>query len=169
MFCDSCGAPLQPGQSFCTRCGKGIVGPVTASTGRVAGHTRLLGVLWIAYSALTLLGGGVLMIVANTLFARFGRFFPPGAPSPPPMPMFLHPLLSFLGLALLIKGTAGVIAGVGLLQREPWGRVLALIVGIISLINIPFGTALGVYTLWVLLSPNADAEYRELGQSAGAR
>jgi hypothetical protein len=34
----------------------------------------------------------------------------------------------------------------------------------VALINVPFGTAMGVYTLWVLMSPEADNEYRRLAR-----
>ena len=72
MFCDSCGASLQAGQGYCTRCGKQVIGPVVAGSGRVARHAHLLGILWIAYSALSLIGGVVLMIVSHTIFGPFG-------------------------------------------------------------------------------------------------
>jgi hypothetical protein len=54
MFCDGCGAPVQLGQAFCSKCGKQIVGPVMAMQmrrGRVQGHVHLLGILWLAISA----------------------------------------------------------------------------------------------------------------------
>jgi hypothetical protein len=44
--------------------------------------------------------------------------------------------------------------------------MLAVIFGGISLIDIPFGTALGIYTLWVLLPAESEAEYRSMSQSA---
>jgi hypothetical protein len=52
------------------------------------------------------------------------------------------------------------------MHREQWARTVAIILGVISLFNVPFGTALGIYTLWVLLSPNADQEYLALGRGA---
>ena len=169
MFCDSCGAVIQPSQNHCTQCGKAILGPVHAGTGRVARHGHLLGIFWIAYSALHLIGGTVLLILANTLFAHLGSFLPPDAPpQAASVPLFLRPLLSFIGILLITKAVVGIIAGVGLLQRQSWARILTLIVGVISLLNIPLGTALGVYTLWVLMAPNADEEYRAMVKSAGA-
>jgi hypothetical protein len=46
--------------------------------------------------------------------------------------------------------------------------LLAIVVGVISLFfNIPFGTALGIYTLWVLLPTHSEAEYEHY-QRAGA-
>ena len=159
MFCDSCGAALQPGQGFCTRCGKQVIGPVAPGSGRVARHAHLLGILWIAYSAVSLLGGLVLMTVSHTIFGPFG----PGNGAP----LFIRPLLSVIALVLLTKGALGIAAGWGLLQKVEWARVLAIVLGVISLINIPFGTALGIYTLWVLVSPGADQEYQALARSAG--
>ncbi len=169
MFCDSCGAPLQAGQKFCTRCGKAIVGPVpVAEMSRVARHAQPLGILWIAYSAFAVIGGGVLFVIANTLLARFHRMGPfgPEMPPTPPVPLFLQPLLSFIAIVLLLKGIAGIAAGVGILQRAEWARTLAIVVACVSLLSMPFGTAMGVYTLWVLLSPNASEEFRV--RAAGA-
>ncbi len=160
MFCDSCGAQLQAGQGYCTRCGKQVIGPATPGSGRVARHAHLLGILWVAYSGISLVGGAVLMIVAHTVFGPFGL---PNMHGGPP-PMFVRPLLSGIAVLLLAKAGLGIAAGVGLLQRQEWARVLAIVIGVISLINIPFGTALGIYTLWVLISPNADQEYRALAR-----
>jgi hypothetical protein len=163
MFCDACGAALQPGQAYCTRCSKQVIGPVVAGSGRVARHTHLLGILWVAYSAISLLGGAILMIVSHTIFGPRGLPSMPGGP-----PMFIRPLLSAIAIVLICKAAVGIAAGLGLLQRQDWGRILAIVLGVISLINIPFGTALGVYTLWVLVSPGADQEYQALVQgSAG--
>src|SRR5207245_4332895 len=53
MFCDGCGATVQTGQAFCSRCGKHTIGPVTAiqpRPGRVQAHVHLLGILWLAIS-----------------------------------------------------------------------------------------------------------------------
>jgi hypothetical protein len=41
-------------------------------------------------------------------------------------------------------------------------------VGFISLFNIPIGTALGVYTLWVLLPAQSEEEYRAFSQARAA-
>ncbi|MGA1998380.1 MAG: hypothetical protein ABSG52_00165 [Terriglobales bacterium] len=163
MFCDACGAALQPGQGYCTRCSKQVLGPVVEGSGRVARHTHLLGILWIAYSAVSLIGGVILMIVSHTIFGPFGLPSMPGGP-----PMFIRPLLSAIAVVLMVKAATGIAAGLGLLQRQDWGRILAIVLGAVSLINIPFGTAIGIYTLWVLVSPGADKEYEALARgSAG--
>lgn len=161
MFCDACGASLQPGQAYCTRCSKQVIGPVVEGSGRVARHAHLLGILWIAYSALSLIGGVILMIVSHTIFGPLGLPSMRGGP-----PMFIRPLLSAIAVMLICKAAAGIAAGLGLLQRQDWARILAIVLGAISLINIPFGTAIGIYTLWVLVSPGADKEYAALARSS---
>jgi hypothetical protein len=162
MFCDGCGAAVQPGQAFCSKCGKQIVGPVTAMQtrrGRVQEHVHLLGILWLAISALNALGGVTVYIIANTLFARGSGVGAPG---------FLHPLLSVVSIFILAKAALGFLGGWGLMQREPWARILVLILAFISLFNVPFGTAVGIYTMWVLLSAGAEADYEAMAAARAA-
>lgn len=56
-------------------------------------------------------------------------------------------------IAGIIAGLSlpGILAGWGLLRRRPWARTLALVIGVLSLISVPFGTILGAITLYVLL------------------
>ena len=56
--------------------------------------------------------------------------------------------------------------GVGLLNRQPWARMTAIIFGALSLMAILFGTALGVYTLWVLLPAEFEQEYKTMSMAA---
>jgi len=44
--------------------------------------------------------------------------------------------------------------------------MLTLILGCINLIKVPFGTALGIYTLWVLLPARAEQEYKQIARAA---
>jgi hypothetical protein len=167
MFCDSCGTVVQPGQAFCGKCGKQIVGPVSFAQprpGRVQGHVRLLGILWLAFSAFNTIGAVVLYVLANTLFVHIARSQGPDAPT-----AFLRPLLSVVAILLLAKAAIGFIAGWGLLEHERWARPLALVMAFISLFtNIPFGTALGIYTLWVLLSAESEREFEALAEAKKA-
>jgi hypothetical protein len=61
-------------------------------------------------------------------------------------------LLFFAVLAL-----PGLLAGYGLLKRKKWGQILGIVVGILSLLNFPLGTALGAYSLFVLFQNSANA------------
>jgi hypothetical protein len=72
------------------------------------------------------------------------------------------PILSLVGtwtaVFLTMLALPGLIAGIGLLKRQMWGRVLAIIVAFFGLINFPIGTAISLYALFVLLQ-NAAADY----------
>ncbi len=163
MYCDRCGAELQLGQKFCGSCGKpaGLAVTPVAAGGRVARHLQLLAILWIAASALNLIGALVLFLLSGTLFRHL-----PSIPEASWVGGFLHGLFSVLGYVVLLKSLVGFAAGWGLMQRESWARPLTLVLGFISLLHIPLGTALGIYTIWVLLSPQGDQEYQQLSRAA---
>jgi hypothetical protein len=55
-----------------------------------------------------------------------------------------------------------VVAGWGLLERAEWGRIVAIIAAILSLIKFPFGTALGIATLVILLGYRNTVLYERL-------
>jgi uncharacterized membrane protein (DUF2068 family) len=71
-----------------------------------------------------------------------------------------------LGGLLLAGAVVGIVAGWGLLERKPWARMLAIVLGCFSLLDMPFGTALGIYTLWVLLPAGSEEEYRRMARAA---
>lgn len=112
-------------------------------------HVTILGWLHIAGSALFVLLGliGFVFFVGIGILSR-----DPEAAA----------ILSFMGLMgvilFTVLGLPGVLAGIGLLRRKAWGRILALIVGFFNLFNVPIGTALGAYTFFVLLQQSA-ADY----------
>ena len=169
MFCDRCGAVMQPEQAFCGKCGKQILGPVSVAEptpGRVQHHTHLLGVLWLALSAFNAVGGLFLLILGSALFPHLHEMkgVPPDVPTG-----FLTSLFTALGIIALAKAACGFVVGWGLLQREAWARIVALVLAFISLFNIPFGTALGVYTLWALLPSQSQQEYDALVAARAGR
>jgi hypothetical protein len=73
------------------------------------------------------------------------------------------PILGLIGtvglLFFAVLGLPGLLAGYGLLKRKKWGQILGIVVGILSLLNIPLGTALGAYTLFVLFQDSASAYF----------
>ena len=85
---------------------------------------------------------------------------------PPEAQTFLRPLFSALGWLFLIGGVAAFIAAWGLLERSSWARLYTIVLGAINLVEVPLGTALGIYTLWVLLPERSELEYRELAARA---
>ena len=57
-----------------------------------------------------------------------------------------------LALIAIAWGGAHIAVGVPLRRRRHWARLLALMLGAVDLLLLPYGTALGCYTLWVLLN-----------------
>lgn len=74
----------------------------------------------------------------------------------------LAPFIAMIGFMVVIKSLCGLVVGWGLLRRQPWARVFALVMAFISLIHLPFGTALGIYTLVVLMPAEAAREYEAI-------
>jgi hypothetical protein len=75
------------------------------------------------------------------------------------------------GAFFVVLAVPGLLAGYGLLIRASWGRVLAIVVGVLGLFNFPVGTVIGIYALWVLLQNSAtdyftSMEATELAPSA---
>jgi hypothetical protein len=60
---------------------------------------------------------------------------------------------TLIGGFILLLSIPGLIGGIGLLYRKEWARILVIILGFLNLLNIPFGTILGIYTIWALMRP----------------
>jgi hypothetical protein len=180
MYCAQCGTQLQESQKFCNRCGYAVGGPAqppanpapaayraapppaapyfaSPNRSRVACHVRTLGILWIVVSAMRLLPALGLLA-----FSHMGRMDFPFMPSQ--FRWLMMPMMGAFGVFLSATALVGLAAGWGLLDRRPWARVFAIVVGCLSLLSFPFGTALGIYTLWVLAGAGADMEYERLAR-----
>lgn len=158
MYCDQCGAPSAAEARFCRSCGRALGNVAVLPTeSRLSRHLRLLGILWIAAGALNFLAAGAAWLAGRVILPSLVTRGVPG---------FVPTLLSSIAVLVLLKAVACLAAGWGLLERESWARLLAIILAIVSLFNVPFGTALGIYTLWVLLPARADQEYGRMARAA---
>ena len=158
MFCNACGTELQAGFNVCPKCGKLIGDPVSYVTRtRLQSHLPTLGTLWIVAGALFLIPALILMFISGA--AQF--LIHENA-----IARVLGPLvLTLIGGSILLVAVGGILVGWGLRNREPWARTAAIVLGILALFHPPFGTALGIYTLWVLLSDGGGTEYRRLASA----
>lgn len=161
MFCSSCGAQIQSHFRMCPNCGRAITPSVsvpTMTSSRLEYHLRILGTLWVIAGALFSIPGLILMTL--------GSFVRLSIPATEHIGRLIGPLvLTAIGTSLFLVAVGGIIVGWGLLKRQPWARIVAIVLGVISLLHPPFGTALGIYTLWVLLSDQAGAEYERLAHA----
>ena len=60
--------------------------------------------------------------------------------------------LTTLAIIAIIWGAAHVIVGIPLRRQRPSARLLALVLGAVDVVLLPYGTALGCYAMWTLLS-----------------
>ncbi|GAB4146403.1 MAG: hypothetical protein Fur0021_04510 [Candidatus Promineifilaceae bacterium] len=105
-------------------------------------HVTVLGWLHIGSNILLLIIGGFVFFLLTTIGVISGD---------QEATAILGMVGTFIGLLMAALAIPGMIAGWGLLKRKNWGRVLGIVVGVFSLMNFPLGTAIGVYTLYVLL------------------
>ena len=66
-----------------------------------------------------------------------------------------------LAIIALLWGAAHVVVGVPLRRHRAWSRIAALLLGSVDLLLLPYGTALGVYALWILLHEDGKRLFGE--------
>jgi ABC-type spermidine/putrescine transport system permease subunit II len=166
MQCSACGNELMNGARFCPVCGavvQHVQGyapaggqPVPMYYSRVARHLQALGGLWLAYAVwrlLTKLAG--LLFVHSFLSHR--HVFAWG-----PWTDFGSAWMPFAFVSIAISVALCTITAYALITRQPWGRVFAIVCGVLALFHPLMGTALGIYTLWVLAPRISGLEYAAL-------
>jgi hypothetical protein len=130
-----------------------------------ASKIKTLGIFWIAYSGLYLLLGFAGLAFARVFLENhFGMWTrnPWGGHGPFGMPWFGPVMLRFAGLFLILRSGLALAAGWGLLERARWGRFVALVAAFLNILHFPFGTALGICTLVLLMGYRNNALYDQL-------
>jgi hypothetical protein len=174
MFCQSCGSPLDEGARFCKSCGNAVPGPaprpqvLAADPVQVlSNHVRVLGVLWLVYSIFH-----ILMSVCTLAFSHYflpamqDAFSHGNIPFPFPIFRFMHMFYALSAIYGVATGIPGIFAGVALLQGKRMARALAIVAAFICVISIPFGTAIGIYTLVILLPGHVAPAYEQIAQAS---
>jgi hypothetical protein len=116
----------------------------------MSSHVEFVAVLMIVWGALTTIVGLstlALGVAAAALFAsangeRGGQF----------AAGLTAATFTALAMIAILWGLMHVAVGVPLRRRRHWSRLGALMLGSVDLALLPYGTALGAYTLWTLLS-----------------
>jgi hypothetical protein len=129
-----------------------------------AGKVKALSLVWFAYSAFSLLMGMAGLSFAHAFLSNhFGNWsHGPWGDGPGPQEWLGPAILHFIWVAIIIRSALAFFAGWGLHERSQWGRVVAIVAAILSLIKFPFGTALGIWTLVVLLGYRNTSLYEQL-------
>jgi len=117
-------------------------------------HVKVLGVLYLAVSGLALAGALFLLLVMG------GTAGIVGVAADPEDAAIAIPVLGIAGTALamilILFAIPGLLTGYGLLKYKPWARIVGIVFSALNLINVPFGTLLGAYGLWVLLTRETE-------------
>lgn len=117
-------------------------------------HLRLLGILQLTWGAIGLmLGVSTLLLAIGALAIGLMRT---GDPVASGVTAFTFGIFA---AALLLGGAANAWAGRALRREEPAGRSAVLWLSVPNLFVLPFGTALGIYALWVLLHNETRAVF----------
>jgi hypothetical protein len=117
-------------------------------------HVKVLAILHIVFSSLSLLAALVILLATGAVTSIVGSAADPSdAQIAIPFIRLGGGAAAFFFLAL---GVPGLVVGLGLLKLRPWARILGIVISALDLTHIPFGTALGIYGLWVLF--NRDTE-----------
>jgi hypothetical protein len=115
-------------------------------------HVKIIGWLHIVFGVLGLF----------TAFAVFGGSMLGGLFSGSFGGMVGMGVLGTIGAIIVaVIAIPGLIAGYGLLKYYEWARILTIVIAVLELIHFPFGTILGIYSLWVLLSAEGSALFKQ--------
>jgi hypothetical protein len=129
-----------------------------------ASKVKALGIVWFIYAGFSVLMGLAGLAFARAFFSNhfgFGGHGPWADGSMPPE-WFGPAILHFVWVAILFRAALALVAGWGLLERTQWGRIVAIIAAVLSLLKFPFGTALGIWTLVMLLGYRNSTLYAQL-------
>ncbi len=176
MQCSRCGKVSMQDAHFCSGCGApaGFVpaaGPMYAAPMaemRVTRHLQVLGTLWMVYAGIrTLTGLGSILflhgVFGSHVHGHFGMGWSPFGRE------WAGALLPMAFFSLMTSVACTVLTGYGLLTRQPWGRIVAIIFAIFALIHFPLGTALGIFTLWTMAPRRSGDEYAALAYAGRQR
>lgn len=179
MTCSSCGNTLAQDVHFCPYCGAAIgahaaqpqpqPGPVYAGVpvglpySRVARHLQVAGILWIVfafYRTSTKLIGLMFLhgIFGDHLHSNWGNGWNFGN-------FDFAALWPIMAVSLVVGLVLSLLTGYALLTKQPWGRVIAIVTSVLALFHPITGTALGIYTLWVLAPAASGVEYEMIANS----
>lgn len=117
-------------------------------------HVELVGVLY-------LLWGGMTLLLSFSLLSLGFAATAIGAPgmhnetSGPVAAGIVAAGFFTLSAAGFLFGTVHLWIGSRLRAFREWARAFAIVLAVVNLILLPFGTALGVYSLWALLHQGA--------------
>ena len=121
-------------------------------------HVSILGVLYIAFGVLGMVAAVAMLVLlggAAGIVSMVSEQEPDAAVAVPILGILAVVLFSIIA----VLSIPGLVVGIGLVKFKSWARIGGLILSALNLLNFPFGTALGIYGLWVLLNKETEAAF----------
>jgi len=176
MTCSSCGNALAQDVRFCPHCGAPVPmqpqpGPVYTGVpvglpySRVARHLQVAGILWIVFAFYRTASKLVGLMFLHGIFGNHGHSNW-GGNSWDFGNFGFAALWPIIVVSLVVGLVLSLLTGYALLTRQPWGRVIAIVTSVLALFHPIMGTALGIYTLWMLAPAASGVEYEMLANAA---
>jgi len=106
-------------------------------------HVTVVGTLHIVFAVLGLVGALVAFLSIN-----FAQSFVEGEDIPVKV---LSLIKVFVPSIIAVVSVGSIIGGIGLFSYKEWARILIIVMSAINCLNVPIGTAKGVYSIWALL------------------
>ena len=120
-------------------------------------HISVIGILHIVNGLLTMLTMAVFSLVLMTMFFSAGVASTPEGDKIPDI--FLPAIFIFFILIFAAVPIVEIICAVFLMKRRTWARYLIIAFSILALLSFPLGTALGIYSIWVLMIRERAGDY----------
>jgi len=132
-------------------------------------HIDLLGILFMAYGALELVGVAVVGLLGLAFGGGFGALgISEGDVGLVAVGGLYGGILLAAAAFELLFAVPKVLVGTALRRRAPWARIGGLVLGCMALMNMPLGTMLGVFALVVLIDKDVAAEFEAHGEEGAA-
>ena len=109
-------------------------------------HINIVAALQIGLSIFNLL----IALLIFTVLKLVGGFV-----DEPNANTILSMVANVIGIVFIVLSLPGIFAGIGLYKRKEWARILTLVLSILEVFNFPFGTAIGIYSIWALVQPES--------------
>jgi hypothetical protein len=110
-------------------------------------HKKVLGILFVVLASFQL----ILMAFLGLFFTTIFTFAMSEAePKDARVLELVMTVVRYIpAFVIIFLALPALVAGIGLLARQKWAMILALVIGCLNVFSFPIGTAIGIYTIWV--------------------
>jgi hypothetical protein len=123
-------------------------------------HVDLVGLLFMLWGGMTLLLS-VSLLTMGVAATAIGSAAPPASDSGRLAAGIVAAVFFTLAALGFLFGAVHVWIGTRLRRFREWARAFAVVLAVVDLVLIPFGTALGIYTLWSLLNEQSKPLFEQ--------